>query len=66
VGDKCNVAGNIFHKVNALTTVGSTFNYDCQFKKIGVTTALKHVLDGNTSVAARVDNLGAADILLTG
>jgi hypothetical protein len=66
VGDKQTVDGSFYHQANPNTTVGSTFSYDLQFHKIGVTTAVQHKIDESTSVKARVDNLGTTDIVLRG
>ncbi len=66
MGDKCTIEGTVYHKANDTTKVGSTFSYDCNLKRVGVISAVEKELDDKTTLQARVDNLGATDVLLVG
>ena len=66
VGDKETLDTSFYHIVNPWTVIGSTFSYNTQFRKIGVTTAVAHAVDDNISYKARVNNHGDVDFLLRG
>lgn len=66
IGDKQTLDASFYHQANPNTTVGTTFSYDTQIRKIGVTTAVSHRVDEATSIKTRVNNHGEADIVLRG
>lgn len=66
VGDKCAVNGTVYHVASPTVQLGSTFSYDCQYKKVSVSSSINKKLDENTVVGARIDNLGTADLTLKG
>jgi hypothetical protein len=39
-------------------------SYDCNFKKIGISTAVEKSIDEATSLKARVNNFGNTDLVL--
>lgn len=66
VGDKETIDASFYHIANPFTVIGSTFSYNTQFHKIGVTTAISHNVDENISYKGRVNNHGDIDFLLRG
>lgn len=66
VGDLETLDASFFHIANPNTIIGSTFSYNTQFHKIGVTTAVAHTVDENISWKARVNNHGDTDFAVRG
>ena len=65
-GDLSAVEASFNHKVNLDTSVGSTIIYDLNKKSLSNQNVVEHRLDTNTTLKAKVDNLGLFDLSIQG
>ena len=56
----------INHKVNLDTSVGSTIIYDLDKKRLSNQNVIEHRIEPNTTVKAKIDNLGLFDLSVSG
>ena len=60
------IEATINHKVNLDTSVGSTIIYDLTRKRISNQNVIERRIDPNTTVKAKIDNLGLFDLSVSG
>ena len=66
IGDLKAIEATINHKVNLDTSVGSSIVYDLERKRLSNKNVIERRLDPNTTVKAKIDNLGLFDLAVTG
>jgi len=65
-GDMSAIETTINHKVNLDTSVGSTIIYDLTKKRLSNQNVIERRIDPNTTVKAKIDNLGLFDLSVSG